>query len=527
MGACAQDACAAMHCSVARRLSLTLAPYAAALLLGLVFSCGFAPISLSGAAWAALAAALALAAVQKAPRSSAFVMLAFALSWFASSLTWTAASMTEHGRLPEALAAAGVGALAFICALFSAAAVWLTAKLPLRKPLRPVAMACGMAFAEYLRGAGFVDFGWSTPALAFLELPLSGYAPVGGGHLVNLTGLLSAGFVAGGVFWAAERRLRPAVGALAIAAVIWAAGAGLSTHAWSSLGPSVAVRMVQADLPVVDAFTHADPAERLAAATKLIRRPWPESAYGPSRILLAPEGLLNGTLSGFEPRVMAALGEFLDEARAPVLFNAFRHPAPQDWRNAAFLLEDGRAVAYVDKRKLVPFGEYVPAGFRWFVNLLGVPLADLTAGPADQSNLDLGNVRAGVLICYENLDGEVLRTLWKDPEGSPGMLFVTANLGWFSPQIIPQHLDMTRLRAMESARPAASVNMNGLSAVVNAKGEIVQKAPASGRAVLDVQIESAQGKPTPYVRIGDVPAAALSLVVLVLLSFFGRTSRRS
>lgn len=505
-----------------------------ALALGLTFSAGFAPLSLSLPAWAVLAAALALAARQAAPRRAALVMLAFGFAWFASSLSWTATSMTEHGHLPAALAAAGVAALALVCALFPAAAAWAAAKLipaegssAAGAPWRALAAACGIAAAEYLRGAGGADFGWSTPALALLELPTAGYAPLGGGHLVNLAGLLSAGLAAACGFWAAGRRFGPALAAALAAAALWAGGAALSAASWSEPGPALAVRLVQADLPVVDGFTRADPAVRLRSALPLAAAPWPaEADAAAAKILLAPEGLMSGALSAMRPDARAALGELLDAAGVPVLFNAFRHPAPNDWRNTAFLLQDGRVAAYTDKRKLVPFGEYVPAGFRWFVDLLGVPLADLTPGLAVQPNLALGPMRAGVLICYENLDGEVLQSLWRDPAGGPDTLLVTANLGWFSPRVIPQHLDMTRLRAMESARPAASVNMNGLSAVVNAKGEVAAAAPASGRASLDAVFLTARGEPTPYLRAGDRPAAALAAALFVLFALLARRARR-
>lgn len=172
-----------------------------------------------------------------------------------------------------------------------------------------------------------------------------------------------------------------------------------------------------------------------------------------------------------------------------------------------------------DKRKLVPFGEFVPPGFRWFVDLLGIPLTDLTPGSMDQKNLQFGkNFRAGVLICYENIDGEVLRSFWKDPDGAPQLLLVTANLGWFHPMMIGQHLDMTRLLAWASARPAASVNMDGFSAFVGPDGRVTALARGSGKDVLTREAELREGPATPYIRFGN--AAALILSALLALAAF-------
>ena len=139
------------------------------------------------------------------------------------------------------------------------------------------------------------------------------------------------------------------------------------------------------------------------------------------------------------------------------------------------------------------------------------------------------------MICYENIDGEVLRSFWADPERDPGIFFVTANLGWFAPSIIPQHLDMTRLLALASARPAASVNMNGRSAVVNARAEVVFQAPVSGRAVLDASLPTGIGNPTPFVRWGNIQTGIFWGCLLLLWALMrlrghfssNRTSRQA
>ena len=144
-----------------------------------------------------------------------------------------------------------------------------------------------------------------------------------------------------------------------------------------------------------------------------------------------------------------------------MLFNGFRKDGPRFF-NTSFVLDEGQIAYRLDKRELVPFGEYVPAGFHWFVEMIGIPMSDLMRGDAVQPLLSLGGADAGILICYENLYGSVVRTFWQSR--SPDFLIVTSNLGWFGRSVLGQHLTMSRMRAMESARPLVSVSNTGMSA---------------------------------------------------------------
>lgn len=146
------------------------------------------------------------------------------------------------------------------------------------------------------------------------------------------------------------------------------------------------------------------------------------SAKDLTRVVLTPEGILSADSVRPSAALRAAMGNFAAAAQGPVLFNGFRRGTEGNWYNSAFFVDAENRVATVDKRKLVPFGEFIPAGFRWFVDLLGIPLSDLAPGKPEQPNLNLGRgIYAGLLICYENIDGEVLRSFWADPERDPGI----------------------------------------------------------------------------------------------------------
>lgn len=477
-----------------------------ALVLGVLYAGAFAPLHLWWIGLPALAAGLVLTAHMRSAGAAFLSGFFFALGAFASGLSWTVRSMHEFGRIPLPLALLGLLALAAVCALFWGAAAAAAAKLLPRPAPRVIGLAALTAFAEWLRGAGGIDFGWLTPALAALETPFAGLAPLGGTHLVNAALLTSLAAIGA----AAIRRTGRSLLLLLIPVVFLTAGLWGCMHEWSHPDGKVQVRLVQADLPIVDGWTRPDTAGRIERAAEILRAPWPASSA--PRVVLTPEGILSADVLRMPARARTALEAFLDAADAPVLFNGFRRDDSGRWFNTSFFVADGR-ISVTDKRKLVPFGEFVPAGFHWFVEAMGIPLSDLTPGAARQPNLAFGGVRAGVLICYENLDGEVLRSFWSDPEGGPGLLFVTANLGWFSPFVIDQHLDMTRLLARAAARPAASVNMSGRSAFIGPRGTILAAPLPEGEFVRSKVIDAYAGAPTPFIRFGDLPA-------LILTAFF-------
>lgn len=513
-----------------------LATLLASLLCGAAFSSAFAPLAWWWAGLAGLALQLGLTGLTAiGVRRALASQFAFGLGWFAPGLAWTANSMTEHGHMPVVAAFLGVVLLALVCSAFTAAAAGAVVRTTRPGVGRLVALTGAWTLAEWMRGPGLVHFGWLTPAEITPDLPWAGWAPLGGASAVTLALLLGAASLALLVdaalrcarAGARSGDVQRVVGATSVLALLVGAGWVAHEHEWSTPGETVTLRLLQADLPIVDVFTRTDAGERIASVAAQAGAPWPEETVQADRterrLVVTPEGMVTTPVERLPRSGVEALGRLLDVAGAPVLFSGFRK-TPTGYANTAFFGDASGVEAYVDKRRLVPFGEYVPPGFRWFVERLGIPLSDLAEGGWDQRpNRPWGPTgpSVGVLICYENVDGAVLESWGKDV---PDLLLVTSNLGWFSPYVIPQHLAMSRLRAMEAARPLVSVNNNGLSTVLDARGNVVETLAASGRDARTVTIASALGAPTPYLAYGDLPA--LLAAVLFLVSGFFPCRRR-
>jgi len=171
-----------------------------------------------------------------------------------------------------------------------------------------------------------------------------------------------------------------------------------------------------------------------------------------------------------------------------------------------------------DKHHLVPFGELIPWGFRWFTEMMNIPLGDFARGPVDAPSFAVGVQRVAPNICYEDLFGEDLAVRCVDPATAPTVLANVSNIGWFGDTIaLPQHLNITRLRTLELQRPMLRATNTGVTAIVDARGVVVQQLPPFTRGVLEGSVEGHIGT-TPFAwwagRFGLWPPFLLALAVV-------------
>ena len=158
---------------------------------------------------------------------------------------------------------------------------------------------------------------------------------------------------------------------------------------------------------------------------------------------------------------------------------------------------DSNAYRY-DKHHLVPFGEFIPTGFKWFTRMMNIPLGDFNRGPVTAPSFAVKAERVAPNICYEDLFGEDLAARFVGVSSAPTMLANISNIGWFGNSIaIPQHLNLSRMRALEFQVPMLRATNTGATAVIDHRGVVTHSLPPHQRGVLEASVQGQSGV-TPF-----------------------------
>jgi apolipoprotein N-acyltransferase len=490
----------------------------AAAVLGLLHALSFAPWHQPGLQVLALAALFALALRADSWRSSALLGLAFGLGWFGLGVSWVFISMHRYGEMPAPLAAAATAAFCAFLALYPALALALAQRLAHTAAIRALlALPAAWAGSEWLRGTLFTGFPWLASGYAHSDGPLAGAAALVGVYGITLVAAFAAGALA---LWTCVRTARRAalIGG-SVAALLLAAGAqALRSVEWTQpVGSPIRIRLVQGNVPQDLKF--ADGGLQRAADThaRLLAGPRVDLAVLPESVYPVP-------LNNLPDELTQQLLDYTRANRTALVFGVFiEQPAGQYYNSAVGLSPDNRPpLQRYSKRHLVPFGEFIPWGFRWFVDLMQMPIGDQQRGAPYQGPMDLAGQRIAVNICYEDLFGAEIIAAWQVPERAPTLLLNISNLAWFDGSIaLDQHLQISRLRALETGRPMLRATNTGATAVIDARGAVTAALPYLTEGALDAQVRGYEGT-TPYVRWGDGPALALMALLLATAAVLGR-----
>ncbi len=179
----------------------------------------------------------------------------------------------------------------------------------------------------------------------------------------------------------------------------------------------------------------------------------------------------------------------------------------------------------------MPFGEFIPPLFRWFTNLMHIPLGDFSRGALVQPAWGWAGQRVAANICYEDLFGEELAAGFADAATAPTLLVNLSTIGWFGDTVaIDQHLQISRLRALELGRPMLRATNAGATAAIDHRGVVTHQLPRLTQGRLAAQVDGREGL-TPYARWagrwGLWPAWGLCLAVVGVVVALRRRAVRS
>ena len=476
----------------------------AAFAVGAALNLAFAPF-----AWwpLALAAPAGLFALIRGlpPRRAAWAGGAFGAGLFSFGTYWLYTCLHVFGLVPVWLTLLLQSALVALMAAFPAAMCYLANRFWLKPAMsRWLVLPALWVLLEWLRGWVLTGFPWLSLGYALIDSPLAGWAPLLGVYGVTW----AAAFVsvalsilfAPGVGW--QRR---GIG-LAVIATLCIVPTVVARHAWThTAGAPIAVAAVQGAVPQNLKWQADNRDATLARYLDLTARAWG------ARLIVWPEAALP-VLANDIPQYLgdlAAAGRAHGAEFAIGLVNY--QVATKQYFNGLLVMSNA-GWAWYYKRHLVPFGEYfpVPSFVRSWMRLMSLPYDDISAGSAHQPVLSAAGQKLGLTICYEDAFGSEQLNVLREAT----LLINVTNNAWFGDSTAPhQHLQISRMRALEAGRYLVRATNDGITAAIDPRGSVVARLPQFKEAVLRVEVQPMTGL-TPYARTGNYPVVCGALGLL-------------
>ena len=470
----------------------------------------------------------------------------FGIGWFGLGISWLYISMHRYGGMPAPIAATAVLLLSIVLTLFTSAAYGVAKYvdrdrrdgMPARTSGAADDIVAAVSFgalwllAEWGRGWLFTGFPWLASGYAHIDGPLVGYAPLLGVYAVSgLAATIAYLIATSALAWFKRARFnrnestqtaRAALTAnLLLVAALLIGGMLAKRIDWSQAhGQPLNVRLLQANVPQQMKFVPGAAARSMQQYSKMATAP---SSLGALDLIVMPETAWTIPWQATPPAIVEQLFSTSGNTPSPAI--AIGMPLAVDTAlgtiaNSVLMLRGDKLrdlSARYDKQHLVPFGEFVPFGFQWFVDLMNIPLGSFARGSATQAPLVVAEQRVAFNICYEDVFGEELALSVRRDGGNASVLVNISNIGWFGDSLaLPQHLQIARMRAIELARPMLRATNTGVTASIDARGVVRAALPNFSIGVLEDQVVGMVGD-TPFARWTHMPSLLFSLSLLVVL----------
>ena len=494
-----------------------------ALIAGAMLPLSFAPLGWWPVALLSVAALLGLLERAASARAALVLGWLFGLGMFGTGASWVYVSIHDYGSAPVALAA-------FLTLLFCAGLALFHALLGWGwwRWVRERSAAPGAGFAalwvllEWIRGWILTGFPWLYLGDSQVDGPLAAWVPVIG--VFGVSTIVACSGVALwrclGLFLEQKNRsaeARPAgiparlLRAVVPALVAWLLALPLAGIEWTTAeGPARPVALVQGNIPQLLKWDpqHLDNTMAIYASLS-------EPVWG-TDIVVWPESAIPAYLDRVTDYLSAQATRSVGAGSALLLGIPSRDASvepdgPPVIYNSVIAL--GAQSGMYHKRRLVPFGEYVPLEglLRGLIAFFDLPMSGFARGPEDQPLLQAQGIAIGTFICYEIAYPDLVRTAL--PQA--GLLLTVSNDTWFGASAGPlQHLAIARMRALENGRDLLRATNNGVSALIDARGQITARGGQFTREVIKGSVQPRSGL-TPFAAFGSWPVILLCIVLVV------------
>jgi apolipoprotein N-acyltransferase len=453
--------------------------------------------------------------------------MSFGLAYFICSLWWIYISLHDVGGLSWPLAGFGVFALSAYLSLFFGIAALLAHYLTLTRKssgtsvlLNALLFGSAWAALEFLRGLLFTGFPWSGFAETQVNGPFGVIAPWFGASAITFA-VFAISYLIANLSNSFLKMTGLMVGVVVCCQILsfWQL-----TQAFEK---PISVRLIQGNFPQNQHFNppailrqiqlYLASIEEKAANLIVIPEtafPWPQNQL-PSGAIEQLQAFSQTSASNL---LIGVVGQ-IETANNKNLFT-----------NRALGFNQNQANYIYDKSHLVPFGEFIPYGFQWFVDEFKIPLSNFGRGAVDQApfliiRANSQPLGAAITICYEDVFGGELAARLRNATEPINLLVNMTNLVWFGHSQAPaQQLRLSQLRSLETGLPSIRATNTGITAVIGPNGQVLAQLEQFTRSELNLQVQAYSGK-TPYVRWGDLPILAFC-GVLILFGLWRKSKLR-
>ena len=444
------------------------------------------------------------------PRAALALGFMWGSAFFLIGVSWVYVSLHTFGMMPMPLAALATFLFCLFLALFPAAAAYVQARFATSPAMGLLCIApSAWVLSEWSRGWIFTGFPWLSLGYSQVGGPLEGYAPIIGVFGVGLLAALMAAALA----LLLSREMRR----LAIALLLAVPALGVMSHQiqWTQAKETpISVALLQGNIPQSLKFLPERYESTLKTYAELAK-----NAH--ARLIVLPEVAIPRLLSQIDPHYLASLRAYALAQEGDMLLPVPIRDAAGIPYNGVISIGSAPMQSYA-KQHLVPFGEFVPPGFGWIINVLHIPMSDFGRGSADQRPMHVAGEKVALNICYEDAFGEeIIRQL---PEAT--LLVNVSNVAWFGDSLAPaQHLRISRMRALEAGRYMLRATNTGVTAIIDERGHVRGRLPNFKEGVLRGEAHGHTGA-TPYVRWGNWVAVCVASLVFVWALWRRRTFAR-
>jgi len=498
----------------------------------------FAPFKIYPLAW--LTPAILFYALSKAHSKKQYFLLGwiYGIGLFGAGASWPFYSMYYFAHAPLVLAIIATFLFVTIIAILTTGVFGLLASLFRYKPLFARLLLFYPAvwvLVEWTRSWLLTGFPWLYLGNSQIDTYFAAYAPIAGVLGVSLSSVLISGALVSFVFGNSLRRtirvMHPTQGSSVSTRVVVEEPFGSSIRVLSGLiivllvgvsftlqkvswtqksGKVLSVSVLQSNISQLEKVNP----ENLGASIELYKEMTQQSRK--SDLIVWPETGLFDAFNNHMDSLIIPLQKSLKKQEQSILIGGFNINENNHVENSVLALSKESRQVY-SKRHLVPFGEYIPLldYIRWLGQWIQLPYSNLVAGQSD-GTLQVSGQTAQMTICYEDAFGsEIIQSL---PEAT--MLINVTHDGWFTGSLEPdQHMQIARMRSLETGRYMVRATTTGPSGIIDEKGNLITTAPPYTKKIIRGKLQPFTGT-TPYVRWGDwLIVGFLSAILLIGLIF--------